>query len=620
MQRGIRIGNRGATSVRRPVPARSITIAIGAATVVVAAVAVCDTPSDTPYRVLAGPGHGRGLSQHGAFDSAQRGDTAEKILAHYYPGATLGTVGPTTIGVRLTEQDDATLDVYADAGLRVAGREVGRGQAVHLTALPDGGANVVVTIGCDGDVQWQGSTRDPWVYPLHPAPGRPSAEHLTLCGGTAYRGALGLASEDGAARTVNRVHIEDYLLGLVPAEVQANWVDKGAREALRAQAIAARSYAIAEQRYPYAQTCDTTDCQVYPGTAAEDPRAAEAVASTAGTVLLRDGRILRAEYSAAPDGGAPADIQTFEVGPTPAELSVGRIPTDPRVDTSAALPNSEPQGNSATVPGGVGAGTPGEPRQAAVPGGASPAGAPGSVPAGVPGGAAGVPGGASPASAPGSVPVGAPGGASPAGVPGGAAGAPGGVSPVGVPGGVSPASAPGSVPAGVPGGAAGVPGGAAGVPGGMSSAGVPGSVPAGVPGGVSPGGVPGVESAIDSEYRRIGGAGSAVGAPLGPEMRLPEEAGTYRLFTNGVIIATPSLGAQVVDFTTLMQMVPEANVPDPDAASAPNPNGETYSGGADSGGADLGLPVPEDHVPPDNRELSESAETSESEGEGPDSF
>lgn len=125
---------------------------------------------------------------------------------------------------------------------------------------------------------------------------------------------------------MNRVDVEDYLLGVIPAEVQANWADKGAAEALRAQAIAARSYALAETRYPYAQTCDTTDCQVYPGTAKEDPRTAEAVASTAGMVLLRDGHVLRSEYSAAPDGGQPADIQTFEVGPTPAELSVGAPP------------------------------------------------------------------------------------------------------------------------------------------------------------------------------------------------------------------------------------------------------------------------------------------------------
>ncbi|WP_280394675.1 SpoIID/LytB domain-containing protein [Nocardia brasiliensis] len=360
-------------------------------------------PGELPYRTVAGPGHGRGMSQLGALANAQEGWTAERILDYYYPGAKLGTIAATTVGIRLTAQDDSTLDAFSGAGLRVAGQFVEPGQAAHLTLLPGGGANVVVTVGCDGAVLWQAATDDPWIHPVDPGPNRPAAEHLTLCGGSAYRGALGLAEENGAARTVNRVDVEDYLLGVVPAEVQANWADKGANEALRAQAIAARSYVLAEHRYPYAQSCDTTDCQVYPGTDKEDPRAAAAIATTAGTVMVRDGRILRSEYSSAPGGGEPADIYTFEVGPALTDLAPNVVvpPIDPRTQTAVG------------------------------------------------------------------------------------------------------------------------------------------------------------ESAIDVEYRRIGGAASAVGTPLGPEMVLPENAGIYRMFTNGVIIATETLGAQVVDFTTLLQLVPD---------------------------------------------------------------
>ncbi|MGY4101706.1 SpoIID/LytB domain-containing protein [Nocardia sp. R16R-3T] len=362
------------------------------------------------------------MSQVGAFDSALEGWAAERILDHYYPGATPGKISATTVGVRLLAQDDSTLDVYADAGLRVAGQKLPRGQAAHLAALPDGGAKVVVTAGCDGAVLWQTTTSDPWIYPLNPRPNRPTAEHLTLCGGSAYRGSLGVAMDNGEARTVNRVDVEDYLLGVVPAEVQANWVDEGATEAIRAQAIAARSYALAEHRYPYAQTCDNTDCQVYPGTAKEDPRVVDAIASTAGTVLLRDGRILRSEYSAAPDGGQPADIYTFDVGPTPAELGTAV----------------------------VGAGTPVDPRKQTLV----------------------------------------------------------------------------------------------------------------------------AESPIDAEYRRLGGASSAVGQPLGPELALPHNEGTYRLFTNGVIIATPTLGARVVDFTTLMQLVPDSHESTPSGTEPGNHEGD----------------------------------------------
>ncbi|MEV6388232.1 SpoIID/LytB domain-containing protein [Nocardia xishanensis] len=409
-----------------------------------AAAALWSWPGDAPVRPLAA-GHGRGMSQVGAFDSAEQGWPAERILEHYYPGATLGTIPPTNLAVRLMEQDGSTLDAYAQAGFRVAGREVAPGHVAHLTPLPNGGANVVVTVGCDGEVLWQTATSDPWIYPLDPKPNRPAAEHLTLCGGNAYRGSLGLATENGEPRTINRVDVEDYLLGVVPAEVQANWVAKGAAEALRAQAIAARSYALGERRYPYAQTCDTTDCQAYPGTAKEDSRTTAVIASTAGTVLLRDGHILRSEYSAAPDGGEPADIYAFEVGPTPAELAVGRPPTDPRPD---------PRTRAATT--------------------------------------------------------------------------------------------------------------------------------------LSP---------IELEYERLGGEASSLGAPLGPEMLLPQRAGTYRLFSNGVIIATPTLGAQVVDFTTLLQLVPEqviegggpmGSAPKPGAAAAPNAASPPTSGAAVPSGPGVG--------------------------------
>lgn len=415
-------------------------------------------PSAVPYRTLAGPGHGRGLSQFGAFDNAAAGWSAEQILDHYYPGATLGTIPRTTVRVRLAAQDGAVLDTYADTGLLVAGRTLEPGQAAHLTPLPGGRANVVVTAGCGGEVLWQESTDDPWAYPISRDPNRPAAEHLQLCGGGGYRGALGVTLDGDEARTVNLVEVDDYLRGVVPAEVQPNWADQGGAEALRAQAVAARSYALAENRHPYAQTCDTTDCQVYPGTAKEDPRTSAAVDSTTGLVLLRDGRILRSEYSAAPGGGEPADITTFAVGPAPGEL----VPAEPEAP---------------------------DPR------------------------------------------------------------------------------------------------------------------------------TPAPETVIDAEYRRIGGPSSPVGRPLGPEMLLPDHAGTYRMFTNGVIIATPTLGPQVVDFTTLLTLIPgpatgttpetdapQANSPQPGTApNTPTPNATVPNGARNGAVPDPGttpnIPAPNATVP-----------------------
>ncbi|MET8796188.1 SpoIID/LytB domain-containing protein [Nocardia sp. NPDC004568] len=430
----------------------------------------------------AGPGHGRGLSQHGALQNADNGQNVDQILAHYYPGAEFGTIGPASVSVRLQEQDGADLAVTSAAGMRLAGQELQGGTAVRLTPLPDGGAHAVVTQGCDGPVLWENPIQDPWVYPLDPNPNRPAAEHLTLCDGGAYRGSLGVAAENGETRTVNRVEIQDYLLGVVPAEMPPDW----APAALEAQAVAARSYALAETRWPYAQTCDTTDCQVYSGTAQEDPRTTAAVAATAGRVLLRDGRILRAEYSAAPDGGSPADIQTFEVGPTPAELAV---------TTPAPLPP------------------------------------PVTPPAGSPEGAA--PGATEPWNE-----------TSPEGMKSGA--------PV-------PRTPEGSLP-------------------------------------VSPGGTPGAApSPIDTAYEEMGGMQGALGLPVTPELPLPEDAGKYRLYENGVIVYTAELGAQVVDFDTLMQLVPGIT----DGAAPADP-GSGSSGAADSEAATIPGRMPAGRAAPDS--------------------
>jgi SpoIID/LytB domain protein len=79
--------------------------------------------------------------------------------------------------------------------------------------------------------------------------------------------------------------------------------------ALQAQAVAARSYAQAENRYPpYARTCDTTSCQVYGGAAdhgvpLEDPRTNKAVATTAGQVRVdARNRVVRTEFSSSTGG------------------------------------------------------------------------------------------------------------------------------------------------------------------------------------------------------------------------------------------------------------------------------------------------------------------------------
>ena len=84
-----------------------------------------------------------------------------------------------------------------------------------------------------------------------------------------YRGSIYAANGTvGENRTVNRVLIESYLRGVVPRESPASWGLAGGgagANALRAQSVAARSYALTQGRYSYANTCDSSACQVYGG-------------------------------------------------------------------------------------------------------------------------------------------------------------------------------------------------------------------------------------------------------------------------------------------------------------------------------------------------------------------
>lgn len=109
--------------------------------------------------------------------------------------------------------------------------------------------------------------------------------------GALYRGTLLLvATPRGSLHVVNRVGLEDYLLGVVPLEMGPRVYDEV--EALKAQAVAARTYAVKRRGDFSAEgydLCATARCQVYGGASAEQPLSTEAVRATAGQVLLWNG-------------------------------------------------------------------------------------------------------------------------------------------------------------------------------------------------------------------------------------------------------------------------------------------------------------------------------------------
>ena len=110
-------------------------------------------------------------------------------------------------------------------------------------------------------------------------------------GDARYRGYVRVvATPRGTVHVVNRVALEEYLLGVVPLELGPRVYDE--LEAQKAQAIAARTYAVKRRGDFSAEgydLCATARCQVYGGQGAEQPLSTQAVKETAGQVLLFEG-------------------------------------------------------------------------------------------------------------------------------------------------------------------------------------------------------------------------------------------------------------------------------------------------------------------------------------------
>ena len=150
--------------------------------------------------------------------------------------------------------------------------------------------------------------------------------------GVAYRGSLRvLVNPRGTLNVVNRVDLEEYLYGVVPAEMGPKRFD--AIEALKAQAVAARTYAMAHRGQFEAEgydICPGPKCQAYGGAAVEDPLSTAAVDGTRGLVLAFQGQFADALFVST-CGGVTENVENvFSGGPVPYLVSVecGELPAE----------------------------------------------------------------------------------------------------------------------------------------------------------------------------------------------------------------------------------------------------------------------------------------------------
>jgi stage II sporulation protein D len=257
----------------------------------------------------AGFGHGVGMSQWGAMGYAQQGADHATILGHYYTGTQIGALGGTS-EVRVLLRTAARLRFTGAASVAGDGRTLDPASTYSVVRGLAGGLRLRSASGSD-----LGTYQAPLTITGGP-------DGIQLRGRAAnditdgrYRGSLELRpAAIGGVSAINAIGLDDYLRGVVPGEMPPAWP----AEALRAQAVAARTYAIATSKHGdgFDQYADTRS-QMYTGITGERPTTDAAVAATRNEIVVYGSKPIVTYYFSA-SGGRTENVENSFLGSDPA--------------------------------------------------------------------------------------------------------------------------------------------------------------------------------------------------------------------------------------------------------------------------------------------------------------
>jgi SpoIID/LytB domain protein len=276
-----------------------------------------------------GAGHGVGMSQYGARGRAKAGESATRILAAYYRAARPATTDPTqTVRVLLLDRQPATaaspLVIHGRGGSWTvdgldatfpAGAELRTWQPDVVLQDTSGPGPQLEVLAPDGTTSLFAGAFSTTVVVRPAGPATRLQLDAKPAAHDTYRGALKVVLSGTSARVVNRLALDDYLRGVVPAEMPSSW--PGA--ALRAQAIASRSYAV-RRLHPGSGAFDLYDdtrTQVYLGAEVETDRTNAMIDAAPGAILVKGlhDRAIKAFYHST-GGGATENNEYAFVGPS----------------------------------------------------------------------------------------------------------------------------------------------------------------------------------------------------------------------------------------------------------------------------------------------------------------
>jgi stage II sporulation protein D len=248
----------------------------------------------------AGWGHGIGMSQYGAYGFALEGADHRQILSHYYRHTRLDSASGRPVRVLLQPDDPY---IRFRGATSAGGRRLRPGTT--YVARRSGFGIVLSTAG--------GKRVGRFAAPLRvKAPGRPLRLLGPALNGVTsglYRGAIEMYL-DGGLTAINVIGLDPYVQGVVAGEMPSSWP----LEALKAQAVTARTYALATRKTDAAfDVYPDTRSQVYRGVTGESVRSNAAVAQTAGQILTYGGRPAITYYFST-SGGHTESIQFSFIG------------------------------------------------------------------------------------------------------------------------------------------------------------------------------------------------------------------------------------------------------------------------------------------------------------------
>ncbi len=295
---------------------------------------VYPAPADGVFRMQgSGWGHGRGMSQWGAYQAASVGVAHPQILAFYYPGTVLAAMPESQVRVLLAADTGRDLVVRATPGLTVT--QAGQA-AIQLPVTPStcatpaslwrvraSGSRMTLAAYCG---RWRTVDKVAGDTLEFAVPG----DLVGTKNGSVRRGYRGtvtaIRTGSRSLQVVNTLPMELYLRPVVAAEVSPSWPV----EALRAQAVAARSYAAHEALGKATRSFDVYDStrsQAYPGAVAYDSswrvirnrehaNTDAAIADTAGVQVTVEGAPALTQFSSS-NGGATAATPLAYMVPQP---------------------------------------------------------------------------------------------------------------------------------------------------------------------------------------------------------------------------------------------------------------------------------------------------------------